>query len=74
MKCLVRRPSPNLAEGLLTHIERQPVDPELALAQWEGYVGALTDFGWEPVEVPQPRNRRTASSSRIRSCGGKGQR
>ncbi len=52
MKCLVRRPSPNLAQGLLTHIERQPVDAELALAQWEGYVGALTDFGWEPVEVP----------------------
>ncbi len=52
MKCLVRQPGPKLAQGLLTHIERQPVDAGLALDQWHGYVAALVDFGWQPVEVP----------------------
>ncbi|MCU0297831.1 MAG: arginine deiminase family protein [Candidatus Nanopelagicales bacterium] len=52
MKCLVRRPSPRLADGLLTHIDRQPVDADLALRQWQAYVDALAEFGWEPVEVP----------------------
>ncbi|WP_183098640.1 dimethylargininase [Nocardioides pelophilus] len=51
-RALVRRPSPRLAEGLLTHIERVPVDVDLALEQWEGYVAALQAEGWETVEVP----------------------
>jgi dimethylargininase len=51
MKALVRRPSPRLAEGLVTHIDRRPVDVELAQRQWEGYVAALQEAGWEPVEV-----------------------
>lgn len=49
---LVRRPSPRLAEGIVTHQERQPVDYDLALRQWEGYVAALQSSGWETVEVP----------------------
>ena len=49
---LVRRPSPRLAEGLLTHLRRQPVDHALALAQWEGYVRALADADWSVREVP----------------------
>ena len=49
---LVRPPSPRLAEGLLTHMERTPVDVALAVRQWEGYVGALHARGWETVEVP----------------------
>ena len=54
-KALVRRPSPRLAEGLVTHIERQPVDPDLALRQWQGYVDALDGAGWEVTEVePAP--------------------
>jgi len=40
-RVLVRRPSSRLAEGLVTHIERQPVDVELALRQWEGDVAGL---------------------------------
>ncbi|MDN3297136.1 N(G),N(G)-dimethylarginine dimethylaminohydrolase [Streptomyces ficellus] len=48
---LVRRPSPRLAEGLVTHVERTPVDPGRALEQWEGYVGALREHDWETVEV-----------------------
>jgi dimethylargininase len=52
MRALVRRPSPRLAEGLLTHLDRRPVDSDLALRQWEGYVAALAAEGWEIVEVP----------------------
>ena len=51
-RALVRRPSPRLAEGLVTHLERQPVDLDLALAQWDGYVAALHDAGWQTIEVP----------------------
>jgi dimethylargininase len=51
-RALVRRPSRRLAEGLVTHQQRVPVDVDLALAQWEGYVAALHDAGWETIEVP----------------------
>ena len=51
-RALVRRPSPRLGDGLLTHLPRTPVDAALALAQWEGYVAALAAAGWEPVELP----------------------
>ncbi|TDD62877.1 N(G),N(G)-dimethylarginine dimethylaminohydrolase [Kribbella antibiotica] len=49
---LVRRPSPRLAEGLVTHIERKPVDADLAVRQWHQYVDTLAQHGWIPVEVP----------------------
>jgi dimethylargininase len=50
---LVRRPSPRLSDGLITHIERSDhVDPELAQRQWAGYVAALQDAGWITHEVP----------------------
>src|SRR5688500_11540310 len=52
LRALVRRPSPRLAEGLLTHLDRTPVDAGLALRQWEGYVAALAGEGWEITEVP----------------------
>lgn len=48
---LVRRPGPRIAEGLVTHIERSPVDAALAQRQWEAYVGVLRTHGWETVEV-----------------------
>jgi dimethylargininase len=48
---LVRRPGQRLADGLLTHLERVPVDVELAGRQWERYVAALRDDGWRIVEV-----------------------
>jgi dimethylargininase len=50
-RALVRRPGPRLAEGLVSHIERQAVDLGLARRQWQAYVGALRDNGWETVEV-----------------------
>src|SRR5689334_7999853 len=50
---LVRRPSPRLADGLVTHISRSDdVDPELAQRQWDGYVAALRGEGWVTHEVP----------------------
>jgi len=51
----VRRPSPRLADGLLTHIERSSVDATSAAKQWEGYVGAFVGAGWRVTEVePAP--------------------
>ncbi|MFE0452730.1 dimethylargininase [Streptomyces sp. NPDC058914] len=50
-KALIRRPSPRLAEGLVTHLEREKVDVGRALEQWEAYVEALRTHGWETVEV-----------------------
>ncbi|PRY67632.1 dimethylargininase [Glaciihabitans tibetensis] len=49
---LVRLPSSNLAEGELTHLERTPIDAELADTQWEKYVAALEAEGFTTVEVP----------------------
>ena len=52
---LVRRPSPRLADGLVTHIDRSPVDVALAQQQWAGYVAALQANGWVTSEVaPAP--------------------
>ncbi len=50
-RILVRRPSPRLADGELTHLARVPVDPGLALDQWEGYVAAFRSRGWAVTEV-----------------------
>jgi dimethylargininase len=51
MRALVRRPSPRLDEGIVTYRERMPVDPGLALAQWEAYVSALAAAGFETIEL-----------------------
>jgi dimethylargininase len=54
-KALVRRPCRRLAEGLVTHIERSPVNVDIAMKQWEGYVRAFVDAGWRVTEVePAP--------------------
>lgn len=50
-RLLVRRPSPSLSEGELTHLDRVPVDPDLALAQWRAYVDVFRSRGWDVVEV-----------------------
>jgi dimethylargininase len=49
---LVRRPSSQLAEGIVTHISRSTVDVALANRQWASYVEALHEFGWQISEVP----------------------
>ncbi|NOX31408.1 MAG: N(G),N(G)-dimethylarginine dimethylaminohydrolase [Actinobacteria bacterium] len=48
---LVRRPGPKLNSGLVTHIERQPIDLDAALDQWQNYVDTLQVHGWNIVEV-----------------------
>ncbi|WP_338702423.1 dimethylargininase [Streptomyces sp. Q6] len=50
-KALVRRPGPRIADGLVTHLERTPVDVDKALSQWQGYVDALEAHGWETFLV-----------------------
>jgi dimethylargininase len=54
-KALVRRPCRRLADGLVTHIERSPVNVDIAMKQWEGYFRAFVDAGWRVTEVePAP--------------------
>jgi dimethylargininase len=48
---LVRPPGPRLAEGIVTHVRRRPVDPAVATGQHEAYVVALSGAGWRPVVV-----------------------
>jgi dimethylargininase len=48
---LVRSPSPRLSDGIVTHIERTPVDLELARSQHAAYVDALASCGWRPLPV-----------------------
>ena len=49
---IVRAPADSLADGQVTHIERVPVDLELANTQWDEYVALLSNAGWDIVEVP----------------------
>jgi dimethylargininase len=46
---IVRRPSPRLDEGIVTHRRRAAVDADRALEQWEAYVDALREHGWRIV-------------------------
>jgi dimethylargininase len=48
---LVRRPSPRMGDGIVTHIDRTAVDVERAFAQHAAYVDALADAGWAIREV-----------------------
>lgn len=50
-RVIVRPPSPRLAEGELTHLERVPVNFPLAYSQWQGYVQALSAAGFAPLEA-----------------------
>jgi dimethylargininase len=50
-RILARRPSPALAAGELTHLRRVPVDADLALTQWHGYLDAFRSRGWDVREV-----------------------
>ena len=51
-RALVRRPSPRLAEGLISHIERTPVDVDLAARAVAGLRRrAGRSNGWTTIEV-----------------------
>jgi len=47
----IRQPADTLADGQVTHIARSAIDLALADEQWDNYVAALTDAGWNTVEV-----------------------
>jgi dimethylargininase len=51
-RLVVRPPSPRLADGELTHLDRVAVDAALAQAQWRAYVDVFRARGWEIVEAP----------------------
>lgn len=52
---LVRLPAANLDEGQVTHIERRPINADLADEQWDAYLAAFSDNGWTVTEVaPEP--------------------
>jgi dimethylargininase len=55
-EALVRRPGRRLAEGLVTHIDRSPIDVPTAMKQWEGYIRAFVDAGWTVTEVEPAQN------------------
>ncbi|MET8865288.1 dimethylargininase [Nonomuraea sp. NPDC004580] len=50
---LVRKPGFRVAEGIVTHLAREPVDPERAAVQHDAYVAALAEAGWRPVYAPR---------------------
>ena len=49
---LVREPGGRLAEGIVTHISRTPVDVTLARAQHAAYADALAASGWILRQAP----------------------
>ena len=54
---LMRRPGPRLEQGIVTHIDRSPVDPILAERQYVIYQEALASAGWRVCEVdPAPEH------------------
>lgn len=54
---LVRPVVDRLAEGLVTHIDRRPVDVAMARSQHAAYCAALRDAGWDVVTVaPAPEH------------------
>ncbi|MFI7125312.1 dimethylargininase [Nonomuraea sp. NPDC050153] len=49
---LVRKPGPRIAEGIVTHLQREPVDDGRARHQHDAYVDALAAAGWRVTYVP----------------------
>jgi dimethylargininase len=52
-RALVRRPSPRIAEGEVTHIDRKPLNVDLAFAQHGAYVELLSSLGLTIIELPE---------------------
>lgn len=50
-RILARRPSPLLADGELTHLERVAVDAALAHEQWSAYLDVFRSRGWDVLDV-----------------------
>lgn len=52
-RAIVRRPSPDLADGEVTHINRQPMQIERALAQHDDYLALLVRHGVDLIFAPE---------------------
>lgn len=53
---LVRKPSPLLSKGQLTHLSRSTSSPPThatRLKQWQAYVSIYAQHGWEVIEAPE---------------------
>ena len=49
---ITRQVSPRFNECEITHIDRSPIDINIARAQHRGYIQALQDMGCEVIELP----------------------
>jgi dimethylargininase len=47
-----RQVSPRIVDCALTHLNRKPIDPDLAVAQHAAYEQALSDAGFEVIRLP----------------------
>src|SRR5688572_8891807 len=47
-----RQVSPRIVDCALTHLDRRPIDPDLAAAQHAAYEQALRDAGYEVIRLP----------------------
>ena len=61
---ITRQISPRFDECELTHLDRQPIDLDLARAQHHQYEAALHDLGCEVISLPAE-----ARSARFGFCG-----
>ena len=52
IRALVRRPSSEIADCLLTFQERRPIDVDLLARQHRAYVGALEEMGVRVTILP----------------------
>lgn len=52
LTAITRSPGPELAQCELTHLARQPIDAELAIAQHRAYQAALRGEGFRVIELP----------------------
>jgi len=50
---ITRKISPRFSECELTHIERTPINLDIARAQHQEYVNALTEAGCQVIELPE---------------------
>ncbi len=47
-----RKVSPRIVDCALTHLDRRPIDPDLAAAQHEAYEQALREAGYDLIRLP----------------------
>jgi dimethylargininase len=52
-RAFTRALSPRIVDCALTHLERQPIDPDLAAAQHAAYERALEDAGFTVTRLPE---------------------